>query len=409
MIRSGRSTSSSIIGKITDSSVVVLSVQRFSDGWHNVILEDETNGYVKFDTSYLEEIDDITNCTEEVTVLKNDVILRAGPGFSNPEITYLDKGQIINRIDNTGRYNIDGKVWDRVILSDSRQGFVPRDNIQKIDYSESFYVDAEGGIYLRESPAGEVIRKIPNGSVVTRLEAGPKVGDYTWDKVITEDGVIGYVAREYLVKVDGSDVPDVEENKIVENNTSVENNVIEEINVINNVTQDNEIEEENNVIENEVVTNNVIEENIIIPDNTISSNNVVIPDNSIVDNEVEDGGGGIETERVMIVEPSANADSISGAVITRGDKVITGNTMIATGDIATIGNIKYTIVKKGDCNGDGYVKANDYLIIKDYIMGTGTAKLEGPYKSAADVTGDHQVKANDYLKIKDHIMYGINM
>ena len=136
--------------------------------------------------------------------MKNDVILRAGPGFSTPEITYLDKGQVINRIDNTGRYNIDGKIWDRVILADSRQGFVPRDSIQKIDYSESFYVDAEGGIYLRESPAGEVIRKIPNGSIVTRLEAGPKVGDYTWDKVITEDGVIGYVAREYLVKVDGS-------------------------------------------------------------------------------------------------------------------------------------------------------------------------------------------------------------
>ena len=80
--------------------------------------------------------------------------------------------------------------------------------------------------------------------------------------------------------------------------------------------------------------------------------------------------------------------------------------MVATGDIASIGSEKYTIVKKGDSTGDGYVKANDYLIIKDYIMETGTAKLEGVFKMAADVTGDNQVKANDYLKIKDHIMYG---
>ena len=83
--------------------------------------------------------------------------------------------------------------------------------------------------------------------------------------------------------------------------------------------------------------------------------------------------------------------------------------MVATGDIASIGDEKYTIVKKGDCNGDGYVKANDYLIIKDYIMETGTAKLQGAYKHAADVTGDSQVKANDYLKIKDHIMYGVEV
>ena len=153
MIRSGRSTTSTPVGKIADSSVVVLSVERYSDGWHKVVLEDGTNGYVKFNTSYLEEIDDITNCYEEVTVTNSDVILRVGPGYNQLEITHLNKGQVIHRIDNTGRYYIDGKIWDRVILSDSRQGFVARDNIHKIDYNESFYVNAEGGLYLRETPA----------------------------------------------------------------------------------------------------------------------------------------------------------------------------------------------------------------------------------------------------------------
>ena len=124
-------------------------------------------------------------------------MLRVGPGYSHIEVTHLSKGQIVHRIDNTGRYNIDGKVWDRVILSDSRQGFIARDNLYLIDYSESFYVDAEGGLYLRDSPAGNVIRRLENGSIVTRLEAGQKLGDYTWDKVITEDGVIGYGARQY--------------------------------------------------------------------------------------------------------------------------------------------------------------------------------------------------------------------
>ena len=71
--------------------------------------------------------------------------------------------------------------------------------------------------------------------------------------------------------------------------------------------------------------------------------------------------------------------------------------------------MQYTVVKKGDCSGDGYAKASDYLMIKDYIMGTGTAKLEGVYKKAADVKEDSEIKASDYLKIKDYIMYGVEI
>lgn len=414
MIRSGRSTTSTPVGKIADSSVVVLSVERYSDGWHKVVLEDGTNGYVKFNTSYLEEIDDITNCYEEVTVTNSDVILRVGPGYNQLEITHLNKGQVIHRIDNTGRYYIDGKIWDRVILSDSRQGFVARDNIHKIDYNESFYVNAEGGLYLRETPAGNIIRKLENGSIVTRLEAGSKVGNYTWDKVITEDGVIGYVAREYLIKVDGGEVPDETPDNSGEN--EVDNEIIEDNNVDNEIVDDennvlnNEVIDEDNTLNNEVtdeIENSVID-NEIVGDNTVEDDNET-EEPDIGDNEPEDGEDDLETERIIIVESSATANSLSNATITRGDKVISGEQVIATGDIANMGGTKYTIVKKGDSTGDGYVKANDYLIIKDYIMETGTAKLEGAFKMAADVTGDSQVKANDYLKIKDHIMYGIEL
>ena len=414
MIRSGRSTTSLPVGKITDSSVVVLSVERYSDGWHKVVLEDGTNGYVKFNTSYLEEIDDITNCYEEVTVTNSDVILRVGPGYNQLEITHLNKGQVIHRIDNTGRYYIDGKIWDRVILSDSRQGFVARDNIHKIDYNESFYVNAEGGLYLRETPAGNIIRKLENGSIVTRLEAGSKVGNYTWDKVITEDGVIGYVAREYLIKVDGGEVPD--ETPDDSGGNEVDNEIIEDNNVDNEIVDDennvlnNEVIDEDNTLNNEVM--NEIENSVI--DNEIVGDNIIEDDNEteepdIGDNEQDDSEDDLETERIIIVESSATANSLSNATITRGDKVISGEQVIATGDIANMGGTKYTIVKKGDSTGDGYVKANDYLIIKDYIMETGTAKLEGAFKMAADVTGDSQVKANDYLKIKDHIMYGVEI
>ena len=69
----------------------------------------------------------------------------------------------------------------------------------------------------------------------------------------------------------------------------------------------------------------------------------------------------------------------------------------------------YLCKVNGDCNGDGLILANDYLMIKDYIMEEGTARLHGIYYEAADVTGDKKALANDYLKIKDHIMYGVKI
>ncbi len=63
-------------------------------------------------------------------------------------------------------------------------------------------------------------------------------------------------------------------------------------------------------------------------------------------------------------------------------------------------------VKKGDVNGDGKVTSADYLMIRDYIMGS--YDLKDNYKLAADVTGDGKVTSADYLKIRDYIMGVIN-
>ena len=183
------------------------------------------------------------------------------------------------------------------------------------------------------------------------------------------------------------------DNEIIEDENNASNNEVIDDNDANNETLKNEIIDNETGVENSVINNEVV------GDNTVEET----PDSG------EDDEDDFETERILIVESSATANSIQNAIITRGDEIILGNQVIATGDIANMGGTKYTIVKKGDSTGDGYVKANDYLIIKDYIMETGTAKLEGAFKMAADVTGDNQVKANDYLKIKDHIMYGIEL
>lgn len=63
---------------------------------------------------------------------------------------------------------------------------------------------------------------------------------------------------------------------------------------------------------------------------------------------------------------------------------------------------KYKIVMLGDVNGDGKVKATDYMRIKNYIMGD--TKLNEYEQKAADVNLDDKVKATDYMKIKNYIM-----
>lgn len=56
----------------------------------------------------------------------------------------------------------------------------------------------------------------------------------------------------------------------------------------------------------------------------------------------------------------------------------------------------------GDVNGDGDVKASDYLVIKDSIMNE--VILSEKQTSRADVKVDGEIKASDYLMIKDYIM-----
>lgn len=87
------------------------------------------------------------------------------------------------------------------------------------------------------------------------------------------------------------------------------------------------------------------------------------------------------------------------------------NQTISTGIIST--NMKfvlrfnqkeyfYTVVIKGDVNGDGKIYATDYVKIKNHIMGK--SKLSGAYYMAADINQDNQIYATDYMRIKNYIM-----
>ena len=59
-------------------------------------------------------------------------------------------------------------------------------------------------------------------------------------------------------------------------------------------------------------------------------------------------------------------------------------------------------LKKGDVNGDGNITSSDYVLIKNYIMGTGS--LDENAKKSADYNEDGSITSSDYVLIKNYIM-----
>lgn len=74
---------------------------------------------------------------------------------------------------------------------------------------------------------------------------------------------------------------------------------------------------------------------------------------------------------------------------------------IKTGAKIKIGNKEYTAVVLGDTNGDGKIKATDYMQLKNFI--TGKSKSTEAQEKASDVNGDGKVKATDYMQLKNYL------
>lgn len=74
---------------------------------------------------------------------------------------------------------------------------------------------------------------------------------------------------------------------------------------------------------------------------------------------------------------------------------------IKTGAKIKIGDKEYIAVVLGDTNGDGKIKATDYMQLKNFI--TGKSKPAEAQEKASDVNGDGKVKATDYMQLKNYL------
>ena len=88
----------------------------------------------------------------------------------------------------------------------------------------------------------------------------------------------------------------------------------------------------------------------------------------------------------------------NGVAITSG--------VVATGMSITIKedglNSTYTVIIRGDTNGDGRISTLDYALIKNVILKI--SQLNGPYALAADINRDNKISTLDYAFVKNQIL-----
>lgn len=188
--------------------------------WDKVVLTKEVNGVAAgtkgyISRSYIEQVNDITNC-EISAVANTSVNIRNGPGTDGTTVvTTLTSGQSVTIIEKGVYNNLNNYNWVRVKLSNGIQGYIAdkylteNGNNNNTGNNTNNYktatikCDNGSSVRLRASAttSSASIRSLSKGTTVTVIQENvANANGYTWDKIVTSDGLEGYVANKYLDK-----------------------------------------------------------------------------------------------------------------------------------------------------------------------------------------------------------------
>ena len=272
---------------------------------------------------------------------------------------------------------------------------------------ELYYADISSNLIVRSKPTtnSNIIATIYKDDLVIMLQKSiEQANGYTWDKVQLWNGKIAYIPNKYLKKFTKTQEPIPPTNPPVEPPVEVKDYGYADVNSYLKIrsgpgTTYEEIgrlepKEEAEILEESQgwykVRKSTGLEGYVMKEYFIKYNLYKIEENLI--NIAEN------------TDASIIAKGLGKTKYTVKDKkgnVVDGK-LLGTGHTIIFDDITYTIVKKGDINGDGLIKSIDYMYIKNIIMDR--TPVDEFQKKAADLNHDNEIKSLDYMYIKNIIM-----
>lgn len=232
-IRSSGSIMGTVLTRVNSGDTLLRieigSTQSGGYYWDKVVLPSGAKGYIA--RNYITQVDDITNCNI-AAVTNTDVNLRNGPGtVGTSVVTTLINGQNVTIIEK-GAYNVNDYDWVRVRLSNGSQGYIaskylneigegaPVDNSGNTANNTNYMIatvmcDADSYVRMRSEPttASAVVTSLSRGSTVTVMQENvASANGYSWDKIVTSEGLEGYIANQYLTKNQASNNTNIDIN-----------------------------------------------------------------------------------------------------------------------------------------------------------------------------------------------------
>ncbi len=227
-------------------------------------------------------------------------------------------------------------------------------NIVENDNTLIYYVTDPDGINVRNAPttSGEKICAIPKDTKVIVLEKNCANADgYVWFKIKLDNGTEGYVASDYIAYYSGKDydAPNTSEPTNPTPTTPTE------------TTKKAEINEEKSEINTIPETNGkTIAEELEIEDYTVT----------------DAKGNKIENDEL----------------VGTGYKIVDNKT-----------KKEYTVIKKGDVNGDAEINSGDLLVTRKYLLKDKEIN-DNNYLQALDMNNDGEINSGDLLKIRKYLL-----
>ena len=220
-VRDGKGTACTEIAKVNKEDILlrieIMGTKENDYYWDKVVLSNGAKGYIARD--FIEQIPDVINA--EISAIANvNVNLRNGPGTSSTKVLKtITAGQSVTILE-TGKYNgLDGYNWSRVKLSNGTQGYLVSDYLTEVvstNYSIAYInCNADGKVNMRSGVGTEnsVVTSLRKDEKVTVLQkSAGNANGYTWDKIVTADGLEGYIANSYL-RYEGEKIPEGEKQK----------------------------------------------------------------------------------------------------------------------------------------------------------------------------------------------------